>query len=77
MYRHPRIMRIMQDAEGLIRDLFLRYVGDMSALPADWSQDANWHDLPVRHIADFIAGMTDRYAMIEHAKLFATTPELR
>jgi dGTPase len=77
MYRHPRIMRIMQDAEGLIRDLFLRYVGDMSALSADWSQDANWHDLPVRHIADFIAGMTDRYAMIEHAKLFARTPELR
>ena len=30
-----------------------------------------------RHIADFIAGMTDRYALIEHARLFDSTPELR
>jgi len=31
----------------------------------------------VRHIADFIAGMTDRYALAEHARLFDSTPELR
>jgi dGTPase len=30
-----------------------------------------------RRIADFIAGMTDRYALVEHARLFETTPELR
>ena len=30
-----------------------------------------------RHIADYIAGMTDRYALIEHAKYFKATPELR
>jgi dGTPase len=30
-----------------------------------------------RHIADFIAGMTDRYALAEHARLFDSTPELR
>jgi dGTPase len=31
----------------------------------------------LRRIADFIAGMTDRYALVEHARLFASTPELR
>ena len=31
----------------------------------------------MRRIADFIAGMTDRYALVEHARLFDSTPELR
>ena len=79
MYRHPRILRIMQDAEGVVRDLFTRYADDVCALPADWSQAGAVHDQSARrrHVADFIAGMTDRYAMMEHAKLFARTPELR
>ncbi len=79
MYRHPRVMRIMQEAEGVVHDLFTRYIDDTRALPADWLQGRDVHDLSARprHIADFIAGMTDRYALIEHGKLFATTPELR
>jgi dGTPase len=79
MYRHPRIMRIMQDAERVVRDLFRRYSDDVCALPADWCQARDLDDASSRrrHIADFIAGMTDRYALIEHTKLFATTPELR
>ena len=79
MYRHARILRIMQDAEKVVRDLFTRYVDDVCALPADWSQAGALHDQSARrrHVGDFIAGMTDRYALIEHARLFATTPELR
>jgi dGTPase len=79
MYRHPRVMRIMQEAEGVVRDLFTHYIDDARALPADWLQARDLHDLSTRrrHVADFIAGMTDRYALIEHGKLFATTPELR
>ena len=48
-------------------------------LPADWAQGDAAEDegARLRRIADFIAGMTDRYALIEHARLFPSTPELR
>jgi dGTPase len=75
MYRHPRIMRIMSDAQSVVTDLFARYMGDPHDLPL---RDAP-ADAPVgaRQTADFIAGMTDRYALSEHARLFDSTPELR
>ena len=48
-------------------------------MPAEWAQMAETGDEPAapRRIADFIAGMTDRYALVEHARLFDSTPELR
>jgi dGTPase len=78
MYRHPRIARIMTDAEGVVDDLFRRYVREPTVLPPEWGQglataEAAMH---ARRVADFIAGMTDRYALIEHARLFERTPEL-
>ncbi|MFY9829530.1 MAG: deoxyguanosinetriphosphate triphosphohydrolase [Rhodoplanes sp.] len=78
MYRHKRVMHIMGEAEGVLRDLFTRYAADATALPTEWR-----HTLPAdararaRHIADFIAGMTDRYALSEHRRLFDVTPLLR
>jgi dGTPase len=79
MYRHSRIMRIMNDAERVVSDLFASYVAQPQLMPADWAQADKHHDPATRsrHIADFIAGMTDRYALMEHARLFDTTPELR
>ena len=79
MYRHPRIMRIMGDAEAVVCDLFTRYARRPQDIPADWAQGvkAGEEAAQLRRIADFIAGMTDRYALIEHARLFASTPELR
>jgi dGTPase len=77
MYRHERVMHIMGDAEGVLRDLFARYIENPEALPAEWR-----HTLPAdararaRHVADFIAGMTDRYALSEHRRLFDLTPLL-
>jgi dGTPase len=75
MYRHPRIVRIMGDAQAVVADLFARYMRSPGDLP--------WRDTPAaapagpREVADFIAGMTDRYALSEHARLFDSTPELR
>ena len=47
-------------------------------MPAEWAQIAEGDEAArLRHIADFIAGMTDRYALVEHARLFDSTPELR
>jgi dGTPase len=79
MYRHPRIMRIMGDAEGVVCDLFARYAEWPQEIPAEWAQNvgADGAETRLRRIADFIAGMTDRYALIEHARLYPSTPELR
>jgi dGTPase len=80
MYRHSRIMRIMNDAERVIFDLFTRYVAEPGIIPADWAHGGQGDDPACggsRRIADFIAGMTDRYALVEHARLFDSTPELR
>jgi dGTPase len=77
MYRHPRIIRIMGEAEAVVRSLFERYQRDPQELP--WRRQAASSDtsVPAREIADFIAGMTDRYALSEHMRLFDSTPELR
>jgi dGTPase len=79
MYRHPRIMRIMGDAERAICALFTRYAERPDDIPAEWAQlvETEGKAGRLRLIADFIAGMTDRYALVEHARLFDSTPELR
>jgi dGTPase len=79
MYRHARIMRIMGDAERVVCALFARYSAKPDDMPAEWAQTAEAGDEAgrLRRTADFIAGMTDRYALIEHGRLFDSTPELR
>jgi dGTPase len=79
MYRHPRVMAVMDQAAGVVRDLFARYSTHPGDLPAEWQDGLAGLDdaARARHVADFIAGMTDRYALAEHARLFDSTPELR
>lgn len=79
VYRHPRVMRIMGDAEDIVVELFERYARDPGALPPEWREEARGRDprASARHVADFIAGQTDRYAIAEHRRLFDATPELR
>jgi dGTPase len=79
MYRQARVMRVMDDAAQVVRELFARYSQHAGALPAEWSEGLAGVDEAgrARRIADFIAGMTDRYALAEHARLFDSTPELR
>jgi dGTPase len=78
LYRHARIMRIMGEAEEVVRRLFAHYVGAPGDLPAEWLSGIAAGDAKGRalRIADFIAGMTDRYAMVEHTRIFGATPEL-
>jgi len=79
MYRHARVARIMAEAEQVVCDLFARYAAEPDQMPAEWAERAaaRAEASRLREIADFIAGMTDRYALIEHARLFDETPELR
>jgi dGTPase len=75
MYRHPRIVRIMGDAQAVVADLFARYMRSPDDLP--WRDKQAAAQAGPREVADFIAGMTDRYALSEHSRLFDSTPELR
>ena len=79
MYRATRVMQVMDQAAGVVRDLFARYNAHPDDLPAEWKEGLESRDEAsrVRLIADFIAGMTDRYALAEHGRLFDSTPELR
>lgn len=78
VYRHERVLGVMRAAEGVVERLFARYMGDVSALPEGWRADERDAE-PARHarrIADFLAGMTDRYALREHQRLFDAWPDL-
>ena len=79
MYRHPRVMKVMDQAADVVRELFARYTAEPRDMPAEWSEGLAGLDEAerARHIADFIAGMTDRYALAEYGRLFDSTPELR
>jgi dGTPase len=77
MYRHPRVMRVMRDAEAIVADLFERYRTDPAALPPEWLQGCEEEGERIRRIGNFIAGMTDRFALTEHVRLFDSTPDLR
>ncbi|MBX3518515.1 MAG: deoxyguanosinetriphosphate triphosphohydrolase [Xanthobacteraceae bacterium] len=75
MYREERVMRIMTDAETIVRDLFAHFL----AYPKDMEAErlASDETALVRQIADFIAGMTDRFAIEAHRRYFDSTPDLR
>jgi dGTPase len=81
MYRHKRVMRVMGEAEQILFDLFARYQNCPGDLPAEWlSRDGGDHETETeraRRIGNFIAGMTDRFAITEHQRLFDSTPDLR
>ena len=79
MYRHPRVMRVMGDAEQILFDLFARYQRTPQDLPAEWLEatGSETEAERARRIGNFIAGMTDRFAMTEHQRLFDSTPDLR
>jgi dGTPase len=79
MYRHDRVMRVMADAERVVRDLFGHYTEAPADLPQEWGEGIAGSDVSkrIRQVGDYIAGMTDRYALVEHAKYFKETPELR
>ncbi len=69
LYRHYRVMRMTAKARRIVVDLFNAFMEEPRLLPTDHQVRAE-QDRP-RAIADYVAGMTDRYAMKEHQRLFA------
>lgn len=69
LYRHYRVSRMSSKARRIITDLFQAFLAEPGLLPPEFQTRAE-SDTP-RAIADYIAGMTDRYAIVEHRRLFA------
>jgi dGTPase len=69
LYRHYRVVRMSAKARRVVSDLFGAMLADPRLLPPEFQERAR-EDAP-RAIADYVAGMTDRYAILEHRRLFS------
>ncbi|NYT30144.1 MULTISPECIES: deoxyguanosinetriphosphate triphosphohydrolase [Rhizobium] len=80
IYRNPDIMRIRAGAAQIVTDLFAAYMVNPKEMQSHYWVDhiAGLSDAPkARHVGDYLAGMTDTYAISAHRRLFDHTPDLR
>ena len=83
MWRHYKVNRMTSKAKRVVADLFALFMSEPNTLPSDWQvyEEQALRDMTTtnraRIIADYIASMTDRYAIIEHERLFDLGPILR
>ena len=72
MYQHYKVNRMASKAKRVVTDLFQLFISEPQCLPGEWSRhcpEAN-NLITARVVADYIAGMTDRFAFLEHKRLF-------
>ncbi|OYW38165.1 MAG: deoxyguanosinetriphosphate triphosphohydrolase [Hydrogenophilales bacterium 12-61-10] len=69
LYRHYKVARMSAKASRIISDLYTAFIGDARLLPPEHQARESLEG--ARAVADYIAGMTDRYAMREHRRIFA------
>ena len=67
LYQHYQVLRMTSKAHRIVKDLFGAFFSDPRMLPPQYQDEAD----QARGVADYVAGMTDRYAMKEHQRLFA------
>jgi dGTPase len=75
MYRAPRVLAMRAEVTAVVRDLFALFLDDPARLPPEWQADvegAAGRDALARIVADYVAGMTDRFALQEHARLLGS-----
>ena len=79
MYRHEKVVRLRAEAEQVVSDLFGCFIAKPSLMGGEWSADiANLDDgASAQRVSDFLAGMTDNFALAQHRRLFDHTPDLR
>jgi dGTPase len=70
LYRHHRVMRMAVKAQRVMRELFTAYLSEPRQLPPHVLEREVQGESLARVVADYIAGMTDRFALEEHRKLF-------
>ena len=78
MYRHYKVNRMLTKAKRVVAELFQLFLGEPGVLPTAWGQlcGAPGSRETARVVSDYIAGMTDRFALEEHRRLFAIDMEL-
>ena len=69
-YHDYRVNRMTSKARRMVRDLFEHFMAEPDTLPTSWQEPESGDAAKARRIADYIAGMTDRYAISEHSRLF-------
>ncbi|HEY1794619.1 MAG TPA: deoxyguanosinetriphosphate triphosphohydrolase [Stellaceae bacterium] len=73
MYRHYRVNRMSSKARRVVHELFQLYMSEPETLPDEWRPPADAATAArARIVADYLAGMTDRFALDEHQRLFDT-----
>ncbi len=78
MYQHEKVLEVMRRAKRIVRDLFETFYSQPTALPEVWQPlPETGGDAHARRLCDFIAGMTDRYALEQHKRLFDVDPLFR
>ena len=79
VYHHDKITEIMGRARRVVRDLFEAYMSEPDLMPQGWRDQGYADDQSdfARQVCDFIAGMTDRYAIEQHKRLFDLDPLFR
>jgi dGTPase len=72
MYRHERVLQVMQKAQVALSELFAAFMADPALLPRDWVMQCgvSGDRATARAVCDYIAGMTDRYALQEYRRIF-------
>lgn len=71
LYQHYRVNRMSAKAQRIVQELFAVFIQDIGLLPDEYQERANADQ--ARAVADYIAGMTDRYAIREYQRLFAVS----
>jgi dGTPase len=71
LYSHEQKLEMTKTAQAIVRELFELYLADVQILPSDFASRAAGQDAAgrARVVADYVAGMTDRYAIAEHERL--------
>ncbi len=77
MYRHERVMATRREAERVVERLFRHFIARPQEMPSEWQMVPVDAVHQAWHVADYIAGMTDRYAILEHERLIGSVPSLR
>ncbi len=79
LYRHYKVVRMTSKARRVMRELFEAFFNDINLLPTEYrtlaavAEKARGPDGRARAVADYIAGMTDRFAIVEHRRLLDPT----
>lgn len=77
MYRHPDVMRWRVEADRVVRELFDAYMLDPAVMGGHWAAEMpEGKTARARHVADFLSGMTDTYALKEYERLFDRKVEM-